>query len=123
MALIHVVPVNCLPCCAMCCCCHSINRFVYERNQLTNTAAPQPKGTTPGVLNSNLVIEKVIILGLDPASTYTAAAGSSKFPGRSGVGIDPRMRQGKGVMLRTVSLPLNEDWSLKITQGGGVAQQ
>ena len=92
-------------------------RFVFADGQLVNTAAPQPEGTPASKLDSRLVIEKVIILGLAPDMSYTATSGSTNYPVRTGVGIDPRMRKGKGVLVRTVNLPLNTDWKLQIQQG------
>lgn len=83
-----------------------------------NAAEPQPKGTPPSKLDSHLVIEKIIILGLDTErSHYTATAGSTSFPTRGGVGVDPRMGKGKGLLVRTVKLPVNSDWTLKIGAG------
>lgn len=92
-------------------------RFAFANGQLVNSAAPQPKGTPASKLDSKLVIEKVIILGLEPGRSYKAAAGKTSYAVRSGAGVDPRMRSGKGVVVRTVNLPVNGDWTLKVTEG------
>lgn len=97
------------------------NRFVFAGGELVNSAAPQPAGTPAGKLGSNLVIEKIIILGLAPDRSYTASSGSTSYPVRTGAGIDPRMSKGKGVVVRTINLPLNSDWKLRIAQGKGTA--
>lgn len=111
----------CCHCC--CCCCRTTCRFTFADGQLTNSAAPQPKGKPPGKLSSSLVVEKVIVLGLDPARSYTATGGKKSYPVRSGAGVDPRLSKGKAVLVRTVDLPVNGDWSLKITVGKGVAEE
>lgn len=95
-------------------------RFTFSHGQLVNSAAPQPKGTPASKMDSSLVIEKIIILGLDPDRTYSATAGKHSHPVRTGMGVDPRMTKGKAVVVRTVNLPLNADWSLKIAESSGV---
>jgi hypothetical protein len=98
-----------------------LRRFVFSHGQLVNSAAPQPKGTPASKLSSSLVIEKVVLLGLAPDRSYTATAGKHSYPVRSGAGVDPRMSKGKATVVRTVNLPLNADWTLKVSQGGSVS--
>lgn len=98
-------------------------RFVFADGHLVNSAAPQPAGTPASKLDSKLLIEKVIILGLAPDKSYTASVGSTSYAVRTGMGVDPRMRKGQGVVVRTVNLPLNGDWSLKISESKGIATE
>jgi hypothetical protein len=37
------------------------------------------------------------------------------------MGVDPRMSKGQAVVVRTVNLPLNADWSLKVEVSKGTA--
>lgn len=96
---------------------------MFADGHLVNSAAPQPAGTPASKLDSKLLIEKVIILGLAPDKSYTASVGSTSYAVRTGMGVDPRMRKGQGVVVRTVNLPLNGDWSLKISESKGIATE
>lgn len=69
------------------------------------------------------MVEKVVILGLQPDRSYTASSGSSTFAVRSGVGIDPRISKGSAVMVRATNLPLTGDWTLKVTEDKGIATE
>lgn len=106
---------------AACAACALSCRFVFANSQLVNSAAPQPEGTPASKLDSSLVIEKIIILGLAQDSSYTATAGKTSYPVRTGMGVDPRMSKGQAVVVRTVNLPLNADWSLKVAVSKGTA--
>ena len=64
-----------------------------------------------------LVIERLVILGLPQGKDYHAVVGSRTMPVYSwGVGVN--VERGDAMVVRTVSLPVGKDWALKLVEGG-----
>jgi hypothetical protein len=93
-------------------------RFIFEHGVLTCDTMPQPTGTPEGTLQSKLLIERVIIIGLPSDKTYSArSTGNKMHTVVSGAGVDVRLAKGSAVVVRAVNLPLASDWSLRILEG------
>jgi hypothetical protein len=99
-------------------------RFTFAGLTLTNNAWTVPEhlvGTipsqTPPPELQQLLIERLVILGLPQGKEYHAVLGSRSmavYPW--GVGVN--VAQGDAMVVRAVALPLGKDWALKLVEGG-----
>lgn len=91
-------------------------RFTFDNGVLTNAAFKPPAGVPQGTMNSNLVIERIVIVGLAPDKAYTAVSGGQQYRVERG-GVDVRVQAGDGLIIRMPKLAVAEDWQLSISQG------
>jgi len=99
-------------------------QFTFAGEVLTNNAWSVPEHLVGSIPSQSpppelqqLVIERLVILGLPQGKEYHAVVGSRTMPVYPwGVGVN--VEKGDAMVVRTVSLPVGKDWALKLVEGG-----
>lgn len=102
--------------------------FEFSDGKLSCTAAPTMEGVAPGTLESDLKIERVVILGLPADKDYAArivppGGGKGRRLEAARGSAHPLLpaEQGQAVVVRAVGAPIGKDWVVEV--GAEVAEE